>query len=341
MTERVAIDALEALVLKAMRNIGYENHEARLLTQIMMHAEVHGNNQGISKLYDVNAPGGLAFNATAGPLRVERTTQTSAVVNGNQRTGMAALSKAVELAVSKAKGDAGMAVVGTYNTSTSTGMLAYYAEQVASHDLIAIVLAQSPELVAPKGGTRAVFGTNPLCIAVPGPPEGPVVLDMATAAMTLFGAVTAKANGTQLPEGVAVGRDGQPTTDPAEALAGALLTFGGPSSNHKSSGLSLIVELLGGVLPGGHPPGEAVTKKQAKNWANLIIAVDPSLLTDIQAFKDRVTRVCRYVKSTGEVHLPGEREKERYRTNVANGYLDISAALLGRIRELAALRSRL
>ena len=94
---------------------------------------------------------------------------------------------------------------------------------------------------------------------------------------TLFGAITSKANGTQLPEGVAVDTEGQPTTDPAAALNGAFLTFGG----HKGSGLSLIVELLGGVLPGGTPPGGPVSKKQSENWANTIIALDPALLSVI------------------------------------------------------------
>ena len=153
-----------------------------------------------------------------------------------------------------------MAIMGTYNTYTSTGMLAYYAEQIGKADLIAVVMAQSPEFVAPLGGRKGVFGTNPLCVAVPGPTEGPLILDMATAAITLFGAITAKANGTQLPPGVAVDSEGNPTRDPAAALAGAFLTFGG----HKGSGLSLIVELLGGVLSGGTPPGGPVSKKESK-----------------------------------------------------------------------------
>mmetsp|Transcript_64975 Transcript_64975/g.146589 ORF Transcript_64975/g.146589 Transcript_64975/m.146589 type:complete len:185 (+) Transcript_64975:257-811(+) len=99
----------------------------------MMHAEIHGNNQGISKLYDVTAPGGLKYNAEAGQLAVERDSPLGCVVNGNQRSGMVALSKAVELCVAKAKRSGGLAVVGTYNTATSTGMLAYYAAKVP-HD---------------------------------------------------------------------------------------------------------------------------------------------------------------------------------------------------------------
>ena len=200
------------------------------------------------------------------------------------------------------------------------------------------MFAQSPELVAPHGGKKAVFGTNPICVAIPGPEDGPLILDMATAAMTLFGLVTTKANGQQLPQGVAVGPDGEPTTDPDEALKGALLTFGG----YKGSGLSLIVELLGGVLPGGTQPGGPVSKKLAKNWANTVIAIDPALIMDVEPFKARVRAVCAHVKSTGgSVLLPGEPEKNSYARNMASGTLDVSTALLGKIQELAAPKSRL
>jgi len=333
-TTPIPIAELAALVHQAMLNLGYPADEAETLTKIMMHAELHNNNQGISKLYDVNTPGGIKYNERAGPLIIERETPISAVVNGNQRSGMSALSKGVDLAIAKAKASK-MAIVGTHNTYTSTGMLAYYAEQIGKADLIAVVMAQSPEFVAPLGGRKGVFGTNPLCVAVPGPKEGPLILDMATAAITLFGAITAKANGTQLPPGVAVDSEGNPTRDPAAALAGAFLTFGG----HKGSGLSLIVELLGGVLPGGTPPGGPVSKKESENWANTIIAIDPSLLSDTAEFKRKVRAVCAHVKSTGpSVKLPGEIEKGHLKRNLAAGKLDVSSALLERIREVAAVR---
>jgi L-2-hydroxycarboxylate dehydrogenase (NAD+) len=332
-TTTIPIKDLERLVETAMRNLGYPADEAATLTEIMMHAEVHNNSQGISKLYDVTSPGGIKFNPDAGPLIVERDSMLGAVVNGNQRSGMSALSKAVQLAVSKAKSGPGMAITGTHNTYTSTGMLAYYASEVGKNDLIGIVMAQSPELVAPHGGKKAVFGTNPICVAIPGPDDGPVILDMATAAVTLFGLITSKANGQQLPPGVAVGPDGQPTRDPDQALKGALLTFGG----HKGSGLSLVVELLGGVLPGGATAGGAVSKKEAKNWANTVIAIDPALLMDLGEFKQKVKQVCAHVKSTGErVLLPGEIEKRHYARNMSKGTLDVSTALLGKIQELAA-----
>jgi LDH2 family malate/lactate/ureidoglycolate dehydrogenase len=222
---------LNGLVLRALLNLGYSQSDAEIMTKNLMHAEIHGNNQGISKLY---RPQDMGFNPDAGPLKYENETSRSVVINGNRRSGMVALDKGVEKAIEKAK-SGGVAVVGTYNTCTSTGMLAYYAGRIAEAGLIAFVMAGSPEMVTPVGGKNAIFGTNPLCIAIPGPADGPVILDMATAATTLFGTISTKAAGKQLPPGVAVDAAGKPTTDPDAALKGAFLAFG----SYKGAGLSL------------------------------------------------------------------------------------------------------
>lgn len=73
----------------------------------------------------------------------------------------------------------------------------------------------------------------------------------------------------------------------------------------------------------------------AQNWANTIIAIDPSLLSDTAEFKRKVREVCAHVKSTGpSVKLPGEIEKGHLKRNLAAGKLDVSSALLERIREV-------
>ena len=131
--------------------------------------------------------------------------------------------------------------------------------QISSEGLIAIVLAQSPEFVAPFGAKKAVFGTNPICISVPSV-KGPVTMDMATAAYAWFGVLEAKTAGRQLPHGVAQNAAGEITTDPSEVLSGgAIRVFDG---SHKGSNLALMVELLAGPLVGA-----AVTDKlKEKNW---------------------------------------------------------------------------
>lgn len=327
---------LNSLVLRALLNLGYTQSDAEVMTTCMMHAEIHGNNQGISKLY---RPQDMGFNPQAGPLLFENETPNSVVVNGNRRSGMVALDMAVRKAIEKASAG-GVAVCGTYNTCTSTGMLAYYANRIAEEGYVALVMAGSPEMVTPVGGKNAVFGTNPLCIAVPGPADGPVVLDMATAAATLFGTISTKAAGKQLPPGVAVDVHGKPTTDPDAALKGAFLAFG----SYKGAGLSLMIELLTQALCHGAiaGPGEAHVgsgrKWSEKNWANTIIAFNPKLLwSDPSQYTARVAEICEVVRSSGpKVMLPGDIEKKRRDANLSKGTLDISQGLYDNIQKLAA-----
>jgi LDH2 family malate/lactate/ureidoglycolate dehydrogenase len=118
--------------------------------QVMMYAQVRGNNQGIIKI----TTGGMNRSQLSGPIERTHETRLSAVINGNNNAGMLVLSEAVELAADKAQ-EHGFGIVGTNTTSTSTGCLAYYGEKLAQSGLIGIVLAQSPEFVAPKGNLLA------------------------------------------------------------------------------------------------------------------------------------------------------------------------------------------
>mmetsp|Transcript_10711 Transcript_10711/g.25276 ORF Transcript_10711/g.25276 Transcript_10711/m.25276 type:complete len:343 (-) Transcript_10711:209-1237(-) len=342
MTTFINIKELDQMVYTALKNIGYSDEDARVMTKVMMHAEIHGNNQGISKLY---RPQDMGFNPKAGELIFENETAQSVVVNGNQRSGMVALSAAVDKVITKSKATK-FAIGGTKNTYTSTGMLAYYASALAQEGMIGIVMAGSPEMVAPVGGKQAVFGTNAICFAIPGPADGPLVLDMATAAATLFGTISVKAAGQKLPPGVAIDKDGNPTTDPTKALQGAFLAFGG----YKGAGLSLVVELLtqvlaGGAIPGGGGPEAHVgtgRKWREKSWSNTVIAIDPSLLMPLDQFKARVAEVCTHVKGSGpKVTLPGELELRRRDANLKAGGLNVANGLLDNIRKLAGTKARL
>jgi LDH2 family malate/lactate/ureidoglycolate dehydrogenase len=129
---------------------------------VLLYAQLRGNNQGIIKI----TTGGMNRAAAAAPIAVERETRLSALLNGNAQAGMLVLHRAMTMAVEKAK-SSGFGIVGSNNTSTSTGALGYYAEQVAKQGLIGIVFAQSPEFVAPHGAKQAIFGTNPIAISIP------------------------------------------------------------------------------------------------------------------------------------------------------------------------------
>lgn len=148
---------------KALRAIGWDESDAALQAEIMTAAECAGNNQGLVKMFDPKlmapAPG------AAKPV-VERETATSAVVDARQAPGMLAAVTAADLCAAKALAGA-VAVVAAYNTSTSSGQLAFYCARAAKRGVVCLALANSPEFVAAAAGGAPIFGTNPLAVGVP------------------------------------------------------------------------------------------------------------------------------------------------------------------------------
>lgn len=276
----------------------------------MVSAEACGNNQGLVKMYQ---PALMAPAAGAGEPIVTKDTPQSAVIDGNQAPGMLALSKAVDLAMVKAKG--GIATVGVHNTSTSSGQLAYYGKKAADNGFIVIITANSPEFVAAKAGASATFGTNPLCFACPVKDSYPFVFDMSTAAIALFGVLTCKAKGEPLPEYAAYDATGAWTTNVSDIHigggGGAIATFGG----HKGVGLALMVELLCAALSGGAVLGEGEPKKTAKSWGHNVICIDPNVMHE--GFAGRAASIIKTVATSHPdgVRLPGQSSAEIYTKN--------------------------
>ncbi len=228
----------------------------------MTAAELCGNNQGLVKMYqpEMMAPAPGASKPT-----IERETLVSAVINANQSPGMLAAVTASDLAVSKITSpQLPISIVTAYNTSTSSGQLAFYVERIASRGLVGIAMANSPEFVAAAAGGKPVFGTNPLAVGIPSATDIPFTFDMATSAIALCGVLTSKSKGEPLPDNVAFDSSGQWTIDAAKVMdGGAIATFGG----HKGAGLALCVELLAGALSGGAILGQYETKG-AQSWGH-------------------------------------------------------------------------
>jgi len=317
----VSIDLARSTTAAALKKIGWDDEDAAAQAAIMTSSEICGNSQGLVKMYDPSlmapAPG------VSKPV-VERETDTSAVINGNLTPGMVVAMRAADLAVKKVKdGNQAICIVSSYNSSTSSGQMGYYVERMAQSGVIGIGVTNSPELVAAASGSKPVFGTNPIAVAMPQSAGPPFTFDMATSAMALYGVLTAKAMGTPLPVGVAYDSDGKPTTDAAKANphdGGALATFGG----HKGAGLSLCVELLAGALSGGAVLGQVESKKVAKNLGHTFIAIDPNKMTD--NFDSKVSSILAAVKASGPgIRIPGEQSAKTAAERTAKGEMPIPA----------------
>jgi len=322
---KVKISDLRKTVESVLAKYGYDTIEVNSITEVLMYAQLRGNNQGIVKLINPN----FAKSKNSGDIKIVKETKLSAVIDGGHNQGIVVLKKAMDLAINKAKAS-GFGIVGTNNTASSTGAIGYYANEIAKQGLVGFAFAGSPETVNTHGSYEPIFGTNPLAIAMPTTKE-PVVLDMATAAMAYFGLVEAKTAGKSIPEDIAYDKDGNLTTDPALAMDGAIRPF---DKSYKGAGLSMMVQILTGPLVAASFTGIGDT---ANSWGNLIYAIDPSLLVDNETFKSQVTQMVEKVKSTkkipgvDEIFVPGEKGNRLALERAQSGEIEIEDNLFNEL----------
>ncbi len=323
----LSVDEARSLGERALRGIGYEADEAAIVTDHVIDAALCGYEySGLAKL--LNVPEHRRFALPRSPMRLLRETEVSALYDGGNNVGMLAIYHAAKATIEKAKAH-GIALVGVTNTWMS-GRNAYFVEMIAREGYVAIHTASSGGAVAPLGGIKPVLGTNPIAFAIP-TDEGPLILDMGTSAFMATELQLRVRRNEALPEGVAIDRDGRPTTDPAAAQAGALLPFAG----YKGFGLGLIVQALG-VLGGAGMVEGAVD-------GYLFIAFRPDLLIpleqcqrDVSALIERVKAVPR-APGVAEIRIPGE-NSARSRARLQREGLDIDQLVYDELHRLAGNR---
>jgi L-2-hydroxycarboxylate dehydrogenase (NAD+) len=325
---RIKILELERLVLDKLA-LFYSEEEARLITDVVLFGELSGKpSHGISRLLKENY--GAFVEGTRGVPQLVHKTKVSTVIDGEGNPGMLVGSLAMQEVIRLAK-VSGLGIVGTKRSINSTGSLSYYCEKIAKENFIAIIFTHCEPMLAPFHSKKALFGTNPLAFGIPNEPE-PLIFDMSTAAMT-FGSI-AKYKSTQrdLPEHVAIDKAGNPTINPDEALKGAILAF---DNSYKGSGLSMMVEILAGLWTGASFAGNEADEQ----WGNLYMAFSPELLSDIDQFKQRVSKLLQTVKTTPTregipMRIPGEHSFQLRDKHLAQGEIEVDEEVLQRIRAL-------
>jgi (2R)-3-sulfolactate dehydrogenase (NADP+) len=155
------------------------------------------------------------------------------------------------------------------------GAAGHPVERLAETGLAAILFANTPAAIAPWGGSKGVYGTNPIAFACPLPDGAPIVIDLSLSKVARGNILAAKQKGEKIPEGWALDSDGRPTTDPDAALKGTMLPLG----DAKGTALALMVELLAAGLTGANFAADASSflddKGPPPGTGQLILAFDP------------------------------------------------------------------
>jgi LDH2 family malate/lactate/ureidoglycolate dehydrogenase len=326
---RMMVAEARALGEAAMRGAGFDHDDAHILADHVLDAALCGYEySGLPKL--LNVVDHPEFQLPRRPVSVVRETGATALLDGGNTTGMVAAYRAAEATILRAQAS-GLAIVCLGNT-WMTGRSAYYCEMIARTGLVVIHTVAAPPAVAPFGGARPALGTNPIAFGFPTDGD-PLVIDMGTSAFMGTDLQFRARLGTPIPEGVALGPDGRPTTDATAARQGALLPFGGSEGGYKGFGLALAMDALG-ALTAGMRPADATS-------GYVFIAFKPDLFLPSDAYRHEVSRRIEMIKATPrqtgieEIRIPGERSYATRARLVRDG-IEIDRkihAALGRLAE--------
>lgn len=306
----IPINTINEVVLETLNKVGVSAEDAAIILDTILFANRRGvATHGVGRLpLYVHKIATGHYNPKS-EIEVLADNAAYALLDAHNGFGQVAAFRATKMAIEKAK-KYGVAIVGVRN-SNNFGTAGYFGDMAAREDCAAMVYANAAPAIAPTGGNKTIFGTNPLCYAYPGDEtHNPILLDMATTIVARGKIRLAAKNGEKIPLDWAIGPDGQPTDDPNVALKGSLLPIGG----YKGYGLSMFVDIFAGMLTGSHYAGGVKNlSKMDEDSGNghLFIVIDVDKFMTAEEKKRRIAHFYKAVKACGEegkIFMPGEIE---------------------------------
>jgi LDH2 family malate/lactate/ureidoglycolate dehydrogenase len=316
-------DDLIRFVSDIFTRLGMPEADAGIAADSLVQADLEGNeSHGISRL-GVYAKRMREGRISAQPdIRMKKNGSILKVDGGNG-LGQVVSYRALEAAIPLAK-ETG--ILGVFvNNSNHFGTAAYYCQQMCKANMALIAMTNSPPGIPPWGGKKAFFGTNPVAFGFPTREQPPVIVDMSSSVVARGKIIFASKTGQQIPLGWAINEEGVETTDPAEALRGAVLPLGGA----KGYALALAIEIMAGLLSGAaFGPQVANLYKDGDPPANVghcFIVLDIAKLMPLEQYFDIMNLFLREVKQvpkakgTDEIYYPGERRHQKYNQRFHHG----------------------
>jgi LDH2 family malate/lactate/ureidoglycolate dehydrogenase len=334
----VPADVLRAAVSAAFESGGLARGDADQVAEVLVDADLRGlESHGVQRaaVYLQRLRAGLAAGSEA--IAEERRLGAAVRLDAGHALGPLAAIRAIDIACSLAREHAvGLVVAGG---STHFGHAGYYARRAAMRGLAAIVCSNGPGNMAPYGSRERFVGTNPLAIGIPLGARPEFVLDISSAATARGKIIRARDAGRAIPAGLAIDRDGRPTTDAGEALDGSVLPFAGA----KGSGLALAIELLAATLAGADFDHQAAAMHtdfdRPQNLGQVFVCIDPAALNpsgdpDPGAMIDQLHALHPSVEGR-PVRYPGEASQALFVERSRDG-VSVDAAVLRSIAAQAA-----
>ncbi|MBD1174354.1 Ldh family oxidoreductase [Pelagibacterales bacterium SAG-MED01] len=253
-------------------------------------------------------------------IKIKKISQSISHIDANNSIGFVSADIAIKTAIKNAK-KTGIGMVAVKN-SGHYGLSGYYAEQAVKKNLITMIYTNAPPAVAPHGALKSLFGTNPICFGTPTGSKIPFILDTSISMINRGKIRVAARNNQKIPEGVALDKFGNPTTNAKKALEGVQL----PIAGFRGSGLAWMVDILSGVLTGGNHAGKVKDPfddfSGPQNIGHLFITFKTNLF--VSNFKNRIKNNIKTIKKLPkikgikEIMYPGQNKYKRFKMNSKN-----------------------
>lgn len=304
-TKYYPIDQIHQLAVNVLVSHKTSLENAHQVADALVAAEIDGlGGHGLSRLpsYTLQASHGkVKGNATPSVLQV-----SDAAICVNAKYGFA--YPAMTLAIKKLCNLApktGIAIAAVTN-SHHCGAAGYHVEKLAENELIGLLFANTPKAIAPWGGQKGLFGTNPIAFAAPRKNKPPLVIDLALSKVARGKIMVANREKQPIPEGWALDSAGRATTDAGAALSGTMV----PMGDAKGAALVLMVEILAAALTSSNFGFEASSffdaDGESPGVGQLLLAIAPDPLSSGN-FSSRVESLFNEILSQQNTRLPGDR----------------------------------
>ncbi|HBM3060188.1 Ldh family oxidoreductase [Klebsiella oxytoca] len=237
---------LKKFVSAVYQQAGVPEDDAGIIADTLVQADLWGHqSHGVLRLswYLERLRSGVMTPVTRPKHLVD--TPSVSIIDGLDGVGQVLATRGMQEAIVKAKRN-GTAAIAIRN-SNHFGTVMYYTRMAAEAGCVAFMTCNGGPAMAPWGGYRdKIIGTNPWSLAAPAGNAAPLMLDIANTGVARGKIYLARNRGEKIPEGWALNSDGEPTTDPTEAINGIIL----PMAAHKGYAIGVMMDIFAGVLSG-------------------------------------------------------------------------------------------
>ncbi len=312
------VKKLKTLLIKIFKKYGLKDNHAIISSNALINAELVGAyGHGLSRLKMYCDRISKKVINPKPKIKIKKISQSISHINANDSIGFVAADIGIKVAIKNAK-KTGVGLVAIKN-SGHYGLSGYYAEQAVKKNLITMIYTNAPPAVAPHGSLKSLFGTNPICFGTPTGSNIPFILDTSISMINRGKIRVAARNNQKIPEGVALDKFGNQTTNAKKALEGVQL----PIAGYRGSGLAWMVDILSGVLTGGNHAGKVKDPFDdftgPQNIGHLFITFKANIFQKNfnQRIKENIRTIKKLPKIKGvkEILYPGQNKFMRFKEN--------------------------